>query len=212
MKTSFWRLRTRTIHHHRHQWRLMECHARLSSLINWRWDNKRKELLHLNKLLGAKKLESSLARRELGIRHLCIFVFKKTLDGWSMIVFTYTYFNTLTRTCDKIILRSKQNVEEIEIITITRGPGLGHHQDNTIGVGSWNVNLYKSWANEWIWLWFNLLGHLISWCHFLWTILRVHNLMSTVRVQYGKHESKCSKASNGYTDVPTKCWHLTFAK
>jgi hypothetical protein len=42
-----------------------------------------------------------------------------------MIVYEY---GTRTRTRFKIIKRSKQNVEEIEITTITRGPGnlLGH--------------------------------------------------------------------------------------
>ena len=55
-----------------------------------------------------------------------------------------TRTRTRTRTCDKIIKRSKQNFEEIEIIAITRGPGLGHDQDNTIGVGSWNVKLCAS--------------------------------------------------------------------
>ena len=66
-----------------------------------------------------------LARGELGIRYLCLFVFKKTLDGGRMIVYEY---GTRTRTRSKIIKRSKQNVEEIEITTITRGPGnlLGH--------------------------------------------------------------------------------------
>ena len=61
-----------------------------------------------------------LARGELGIRYLCLFVFKKTLDGGRMIVYEY---GTRTRTRSKIIKRSKQNVEEIEITTITRGPG-----------------------------------------------------------------------------------------
>jgi len=62
----------------------------------------------------------SRSKGTLGIRYLCLFVFKKTLDGGRMIVYEY---GTRTRTRSKIIKRSKQNVEEIEITTITRGPG-----------------------------------------------------------------------------------------
>jgi len=103
MKTSFWRLRTRTFYLIVIScvwWNVMQG-FQTWSIWNWRWDNKRKESFSEQRSSGI--YASSFSRKLLMV------------EVWSC-----------TRTRSNVIKRSKQNVEEIEITTITRGPGLGH--------------------------------------------------------------------------------------
>ena len=62
----------------------------------------------------------------------------------------------------------------------------------------------KSWSNEWIWLWFNLLGHLFSWYHSLWIILSDEYSTGMERIKEFKSIQRISIDIH----VPTK-WHLT---
>ena len=96
----------------------MECHARLSNLINL-------------KLKMGQQAQRIVAFEQASSRGKQLNYTRSKGTGWASGIYACSFSRKLLmvevdRARSKIIKRWKQTVEEIEITTATRGPGLGH--------------------------------------------------------------------------------------